>query len=105
MNQWKPRSRDTASQYHSGSATERRCRSARVAIPCAAMKRPMRVRAAASGSGRQMISSVLIAPQASRSASADSSMLRHSASGSSHSTCRAVKGGLAGPRGSSHRLR
>ena len=53
-----PRSRTTASQYHSGSATERRCSSASEATPWAFMKRAMRERSRCSGVGRQTISLV-----------------------------------------------
>ena len=56
-----PRSRTTASQYHSGSSIERRWSAASDSSPCAAMKRAMRVRAAKAGSGRQTISSRLMA--------------------------------------------
>ena len=59
-----PRSRTTASQYHSGSATDRRCRSASEASPWAFMKRAMRERSRCSGVGRQTISllSVVMGP-------------------------------------------
>ena len=51
-----PRSRTTASQYHSGSATERRCSSPSESIFCARMKRAMRERSANSRVGLQTIS-------------------------------------------------
>src|SRR5262245_41225126 len=51
-----PRSRETASQYHSRSSTERRWSASSEDRPWRAMKRAMRVRAAAAGSGRQTIS-------------------------------------------------
>ena len=55
-----PRSRTTASQYHSGSAMDRRCSSSSVAMPWARMKRPMRERSMTSGVGRQTMPSVSV---------------------------------------------
>ena len=48
-----PRSFTTASQYHSRSATDRRCSSSSVAIPWAFMKRAMREPSVCSFVGRQ----------------------------------------------------
>src|SRR5882724_11840365 len=54
----RPRSRTTASQYQSGSATLRRCSSASVPIPRDLMKRAIREPSAYSRVGRQTISLV-----------------------------------------------
>src|SRR5215475_12984297 len=58
--QRRPRSRTTAVQYHSMSATDRRCSSASEPSPWARMRRAMRARSATAGVGRQTISSLLI---------------------------------------------
>src|SRR5258706_14339136 len=50
-----------ASQYHEMSSTERCCKASSEANPCCCIKRAIRVRAATSGSGRQIISEASIA--------------------------------------------
>src|SRR5713101_2484023 len=52
----KPRSLDTASQYHSASSTLRRWSASSEATPCARMNLVRRARSMTSGVGRQMIS-------------------------------------------------